>query len=169
MEKMTLPGVRAEPGGSIGDLYREQRLGLVRLAVLLLGDKQAAEDAVQDVFASLWSRRFHPDRDAYLRVAVVNRCRSHLRHRVRARNRHTPGDVPGPAPDERLALAEEHRQMLAAIDRLPGRQREVVVLRYYAELSLTEIAATLGIRTGTVKSTAARALTALRRFLEEEN
>jgi len=154
---------------TVAELYRMHRLELVRLAVLLIGDRLAAEDAVQDVFAGLWSRRFAPDGLGYLRVAVVNRCRSNQRRWVLARRKHTPGDLPPPGPGDRFELAEEHREVLAAIRRLPARQREVIVLRYYAELPVAEVAATLGIHEGTVKSSAARALAALRTALEEGN
>lgn len=152
-------------------LYRTHRLSLVRLGVLLLGDQQAAEDAVQDVFMSLWRKRNSPDGPvstlAYVRGAVVNRCRSDLRRRFLARRRRPLADLPGPAPGDELELAEEHRGLLAALRRLPTRQREVLVLRYYSELPVAEVAEVLGIHEGTVKSTSARGLAALRELLRE--
>ncbi len=146
-------------------LYRAHRLSLVRVGVLLLGDQGAAEDVVQDVFTAL-HRRGVEVTHAYLRAAVVNRCRSAIRRTILGRRKVAPMDSPGPAPGERLELEEEHREVLAALDRLPRRQREVLVLRYYSQLSVLEVAATLGIHEGTVKSTAARGLERLRGLLE---
>ena len=104
----------------------------------------------------------------YLRGAVVNGCRSVLRRRLLIR-RHADKDQPYPplSAEEAMLLSEDRRQVLAALAGLPARRREVLVLRYYAGLSEAEIAATLGISTGTVKSTAARGLAALARALKE--
>lgn len=152
-------------------LYAEHRRGLVRLAVLLVDDRGIAEDVVQDAFAGLSARTGRlrdPDAAlAYLRRAVVNRSRSALRRRRTARGHQPPHDVPGGDPADRVVLAEEHRAVLTALDRLPRRQREVVVLRYWSGLSEAGIAETLGISRGTVKSTAARALAAVERHLQE--
>lgn len=151
---------------TMAGMYREHRLELVRLALLILGDRTAAEDVVQDVFTALWRRNFVPEGPGYLRSAVVNGCRSSQRRMVLGRRRRAPDDLPPPGPEHRLEVAEEHRVVLAAIQRLPRRQREVVVLRYYSELRVAEVAVVLGIREGTVKSTTARALAALRGALE---
>lgn len=147
-------------------LYREHRLALVRLGVLLLGDQAAAEDAVQDVFTAV-HRRGIAVTHAYLRAAVVNRCRSAIRHTIIGRRKVVPLQPPEPEPGERLELIEEHQQVLAALDRLPRRQREVLVLRYYSQLSVAEVATALGIHEGTVKSSAARGLARLRELLGE--
>lgn len=153
---------------SLWRLYREHRLSLVRVGVLLLGDQAAAEDAVQDVFASLHRREVDVTR-AYLRVAVVNRCRSVMRRAVRWR-RVVPfaAELPEPSPGERLELADEHRAVIAALATLPHRQREVLVLRYYDGMPVAEVAAVLGITEGTVKSSTARGLDRLRALLREE-
>ncbi|MGQ0837293.1 RNA polymerase sigma factor [Actinokineospora sp.] len=170
MDEVAVRRAQARPAdASLAALYREHRLGLVRLAVLLIGEQAAAEDAVQDVFAVLWRRGFVPETPAYLRTAVVNRCRSTIRRAVLARRRVAPEVVAGPAPGDRVELAEEHQEVLDAIDGLPRRQREVVVLRYYAELPVAEVARTLGIHEGTVKSTCARALSTLRHGLGEKS
>lgn len=148
-------------------LYRDHRVALVRLAVLLLGDQGAAEDVVQDVFASV-VRRGERVTVPYMRVAVVNRSRSALRSWIVRRRRVVPGDAAVPGPAERVELAAEHQEVMRAVARLPARQREVLVLRYYGELSVAEVAQTLGIREGTVKSTAARGLERLRGLLDGE-
>ena len=152
-------------------LYAEHRLGLVRLAVLLVDDRSTAEDVVQDAFAGLAAHAGRlRDADAalgYLRRAVVNRSRSALRRRRTVRGHRPPHDVPGGDPADRVVLDEEHRAVLAALDRLPRRQREVIVLRYWCGLSEAGIAETLAISRGTVKSTAARALAAVERHLQE--
>ncbi len=90
-----------------------------------------------------------------------------LRRRRTARDHVAPIGLASD-PADLAVLAEEHREVLAALRRLPGRQREVLVLRYYAGLSEAEIAATTGISRGTVKSTAHRALAALERALQTE-
>jgi len=146
----------------LGQLYAAHRLSLVRLAVLLVDDRASAEDVVQDAFAGLaanGSTLRDPDKAlAYLRQAVVNRSRSALRRRRTARRYVPPRSLEAAGPDERAVLAEEHREILAALHRLAPRQREVLVLRYWSGLSEVEIADALGISRGAVKSTASRAL-----------
>jgi RNA polymerase sigma-70 factor (sigma-E family) len=151
-------------------LYSAHRLGLVRLAVLLVDDQASAEDVVQDAFAGFLARTASlddPDKAlAYLRTAVVNRARSALRRRRTARTYVAPHDVEPDGPSGRAILAEEHREVLAALKRLPVRQREVLVLRYWSDLSEAQIAEALGISRGTVKSTASRAIAALEKLME---
>lgn len=161
----------AVAGISLPELYREHRLALVRLGVLLLGDQAAAEDVVQDVFTGMWRTGNLPHAPSgalpYLRQAVVNRSRSHVRRLVLARRKPPPVDPDAPGPSEAFELSEEHRSVLAVLARLPRRQREVLVLRYYSDLSVAETAKALGINEGTVKSHTARGLAALRTGLEE--
>ena len=151
-------------------LYGAHRLSLVRLAVLLVDDLQSAEDVVQDAFAGFLGRHRaldDPDRAlAYLRTSVVNRARSALRRRRTARAYVVPHEVEPEGPSGRAVLAEEHREVLGALKRLPDRQREVLVLRYWSELSEAQIAEALGVSRGTVKSTASRALAALEKIME---
>jgi RNA polymerase sigma-70 factor (sigma-E family) len=151
--------------GSFVALYRAERLAMVRLAAFLVGDAHVAEDVVQDAFAGLhakWHRL--RDEDAairYLRRSVVNAARSALRRR-RTADRYTWPVAPSePAADSGVLLTDERNQLRQAVARLPQRQREVLVLRYWADLSEAEIAATLGVSAGTVKSSASRALQAL--------
>lgn len=155
----------------ITELYAAHRLALVRLAILLVDDLASAEDVVQDAFAAL-ARRPDAVRDgskalAYLRVSVVNTARSALRRRRTARAYTPPHEAGPPSPEESAVLAEEHREVIVALQRLAPRQREVLVLRYWSNLSEAEIAQTLGISQGTVKSTASRALDALQKTLQE--
>lgn len=149
----------------LSELYAAHRLSLTRLAILLVDDWASAEDVVQDAFAALTTRRGGlRDRSAalaYLRTSVVNGARSALRRRRTARAYTPPHEPDHDAPDAVAVLAEEHREVLAALGALAPRQREVIVLRYWSDLSETEIAAALGISRGTVKSTASRAMTAL--------
>ena len=93
----------------------------------------------------------------YLRVAVVNSCRSMLR-RMRLVRRHAEEDSPCPplTAEEAAMLSEDRRRVLVALASLPQRRREVLVLRFYLELSEAEIAGMLNISPGTVKSTAAQ-------------
>ncbi len=151
-------------------LYAAHRLRLVRLAVLLVDDVQTAEDVVQDAFAAFLVRRsgLHDQQKAlaYLRTSVVNGARDKLRRRRTARAYVHPHESPRDGTAEGALLAEEHREILAAMKRLAPRQREVLVLRYWSNSSETEIAEALGISRGTVKSTASRALDALAKFME---
>ena len=160
-----------EPAVDITEIYAAHRLSLVRLAILLVDDLASAEDVVQDAFASL-SRRPDAVKDpsktlAYLRVSVVNTARSALRRRRTARAYAPPHTLSPPTPEESAILAEEHREVIDALRTLAPRQREVLVLRYWSNLSEAEIAVTLGISPGTVKSTASRALVALERSMQK--
>ncbi|MFJ6215384.1 SigE family RNA polymerase sigma factor [Streptomyces sp. NPDC092296] len=171
-------GRRYAPGGeedrpTLADLYRARRLDMVRLAVLLVDDQHAAEDIVQDAFAALHRSHGETLADlenaaAYLHTSVLNAARSVLRRRRTARAYVPPHEVPGAPVDERVLLADEHRRVITALGGLKRRQREVLVLRYWSELSETEIAEALGMSRGTVKSTASRALDALERLLETD-
>jgi RNA polymerase sigma-70 factor (sigma-E family) len=156
---------------TLADLYRTRRLDMVRLATFLVDDLHSAEDVVQDAFAAVCSRHGErlddlQDAHAYLHTAVVNAARSMLRRRRTARAYTPPYHGPGAPVDELLLLAEEHRQVFDALAQLTARQREVLVLRYWSDLTEAQIADTLGISRGTVKSTASRALATLEKLLE---
>lgn len=159
------------PPPTLTELYRARRLDMVRLALFLVDDLHTAEDVVQDAFAAVcrtYGTSLHglQDPGAYLHTAVVNAARSVLRRRRTARAYTPPHPVSGPPVDEGLLLAEEHRHVLDALAQLTRRQREVLVLRYWSELTEAQIAQTLGLSRGTVKSTASRALDALEKKLE---
>jgi RNA polymerase sigma-70 factor (sigma-E family) len=162
----------------VAALYAEHALGLTRLAQVMLGDRAAAEDVVHDAFCGLcrrWDHLTDPRKaSAYLRSSVLNGCRSALRRQARGGGGRawTPGDEAldsaAPGADGPLLASEDRRAVLAALRRLAHRQREVLVLRYYLELSDAEIARTLGIGESTVRSTAHRGLAVLERTLTGE-
>lgn len=156
---------------TLEDLYREQRMRLVRLAILLVDEPATAEDVVQEAFAGL-HRNWGKLRDAaaavgYLRTAVVNGSRSVLRRRKTARDYVPPHAVNARSAESLAMLSTEHQAVVDALATLPPRQREVLVLRYYGGLSEAEIAEAAGISKGTVKSTASRALEALQRSMKQ--
>jgi RNA polymerase sigma-70 factor (sigma-E family) len=145
---------------------------LVRLAALLLADRAVAEELVQDAYVQLhqrWGRLRDPHKAlGYLRTSVVNGARSAQRRRGVA-DRYAAGQAPLPsAPSAELGAlgALGRAEVVAALRALPVRQREVLVLRYYLDLSESDIAATMGISRGAVKSHASRGLAALRGTLE---
>ena len=161
------------PGGGLDEAFRSHRADLVRLAAFILGDRGAAEDVVQDVFVRMHERTdlINGDLQYYLRSAVINGCRTTLRRR-RLIRRHAEqqgqqSTCPPLTTEEAALLDEDRRRVLGALATLPRRRREVLVLRFYLEMSEAEIAQTLGISPGTVKSTAARGLAALARQLRE--
>jgi RNA polymerase sigma-70 factor (sigma-E family) len=148
-------------------LFHMHWASLVRLARLLVDDVETAEDVVQEAFAQLhrrWGSLRDPDRALfYLRAAVANGSRNHLRSR-RVRRIHVP-DVPVPmaSAEAEVMDREEHRAVLTHLRELPWRQRQVLVLRYYLDLSEAQIADALGISAGAVKSHASRGVTSLGR------
>ena len=156
---------------AVDELYATHYRQLVRLSVLLVRDLETAEEVVQDSFVAMhgrWRGLREPEKGlAYLRQTVVNRSRSVLRHRgVEAR--HTPQPLPDhPGADEDAVRTERRNEVLDALRALPTRQREVLALRYYLDLSEAEIAETLGISRGAVKSHASRGAAALRHLLED--
>lgn len=152
-------------------LYQAHALALVKLAVLMTGDQPTAEDVVQDAFLGLY-RRWQTLHDAdkalgYLRSSVLNGCRSV--HRVRLRRQAVTLDPPRPvdSAEGEAMLDEAHREVLAALRRLPRRQREAVVLRYYLDMSEEQAAQAMGVSRGTVKSATSRGLAGLARMLKE--
>jgi len=168
-----LPARRAEVAdaeAAVAALYDAAAVGLIRLAYLMLGDRPNAEDVVQDAFCGLyknWDRLADHDRAlAYVRSSVLNGCRSALRRRAVGRRLTTY--QPPAASAEATALGhEERREVMQAVRRLPGRQREALVLRYYGDLSEAQIAEMMGISKGAVKSHTARGMSSLRAVLEK--
>lgn len=154
-------------------LYHEHALGLTRLAQVMLGDRAAAEDVVQDVFIGLYRRWGHLEDPAkaqsYLRSSVLNRCRTTLRRTGRANDAPAAATMHVDAADSGVLAAEDRRVVMTALRSLPDRQREVLVLRYYLDLSDADIAKAMGIRGGTVRSTAHRGLAALATILKMES
>ena len=153
---------------ALAELHRVHYRALVRLARLLVDDDASGEDIVQDAFVRVfngWDRVDDPVK--YLRATVMNGARSGLRRRLVAR-RYVPPVARAAAGADDVALARsEHGAVVDAVRKLPPRQRECLVLRYYADLSEAEIAATLGISPGSVKSHSHRGMAALTRVLGE--
>ena len=154
-------------------LYQAHALRLIKLAVLMVGDQLTAEDVVQDAFLGLyrrWSALQDQDRAlSYVRTSVINGCR--MSHRGKYRRGHIAPEVPGHAESAEATamLGEAHREVLDALRRLPARQREAVVLRYYLDMTEAQAAHAMGVSRGTVKSATSRGIAALARLLKEES
>jgi RNA polymerase sigma-70 factor (sigma-E family) len=166
------PGPSPDREGAITRLYREQWAGMVRLSLLMLGDRPSAEDAVQESFAAMY-RRWDKIKDgarveAYLRSAVLNTSRSVLRRRKLALLHRGQPEPAVWSAESAAMIGEDRREVLAALATLPARRREVLVMRFYLHLSDADIAQTLGISEVSVRSTASRALKSLGHKLKED-
>jgi RNA polymerase sigma-70 factor (sigma-E family) len=159
---------------AVTELYEARALEMIRLAHVILGDRQRAEDIVQEAFCGLYRRwaKLSDTANAvpYLRSCVLNGCRSAMRRPGR------PAGEAAAAPAEAAVSAEaavltleERREVIQAVRRLPGRQREALVLRFYLGLSAEESAAAMGIGAGTVRSAISRGLASLHRMLGENS
>jgi RNA polymerase sigma-70 factor (sigma-E family) len=164
--------MRGDATGAVTALFRAHHLELVRLALLMVGDQATAEDVVQDAFERLhrgWRGLRQPSSGlAYVRSSVLNGCRS-VHRRAAVARKHVPelaGSANATSPDAASA-ADDRGEMAAALRRLPRRQREVLVLRYYLDLDVAEIAGTLRISPSAVRATTTRGLAALARALGE--
>ena len=175
--------VRCRPAAAVIDrrdravaaLFDAHYAGLCRLATLLLDDPGQAEEAVQEAFLRTfvgWRRLRHPEHaGAYLRAAVVNQCRSRGRRRVTEQrgNRTVWAGTEDGAGEADVERAGDVLVVLDAVRTLPARQREAVVLRYYADLSEADVAEALGCAVGTVKSQLSKARATLARLLSDES
>jgi RNA polymerase sigma-70 factor (sigma-E family) len=152
------------------ETYRAHYRSLLGLAALLLDDTASCEDVVQEAFIRVHSARSRvrdPEKTlAYLRQTVVNLSRSALRRRILGLKL-----LSKPMPD--MASAEEgayeileRDQLKAAMRTLQRRQREVLVLRYFVDMTEAQVAETLGISLGSVKAYGSRGLAALRVAME---
>jgi len=156
----------------VSALFAEHHLALVRLAVVLVDDRAAAEDVVQDVFADFVrhaGRLRDPDAAlGYLRRSTVNAARSVLRRRRTERQHPHAGDTGTiEGADASTMRAAERDRVMRAVRNLAPRDQQVLALRYWAELSDTEIVHALNIAPGTVRSTISRALDKLERILKD--
>lgn len=156
---------------ALTQLYTLHYQGLVRMAAMLLDDRSTSEEVVQDAYVKMhaaWRRIKEPEAaTAYLRTTVINLARSRMRRRQVAQ-KHAPKPLPD-APSAEVGALEvlERDRVVAALHLLPSRQREALVLRYYADLSESQIADAMGISAGAVKSHASRGMAALRAHLQE--
>jgi RNA polymerase sigma-70 factor (sigma-E family) len=164
--------VPVESAARFADVYAEHHDRLVRVAFLLTGSATAAEDVTQEAFAKLHERfvRIH-NPGGWLRTVVVNGARNEIR-RQRARRRLVER-ISGTTTDRGVTTAglgsTATPELIGSLQRLPSRQRAVVVLRFYEDMTEADIAAALNVRLGTVKSSLHRALAALREQLGSED
>jgi RNA polymerase sigma factor (sigma-70 family) len=147
-------------------LYDSHYPALTRLAALLVGDAATAEEIVQDAFVTM--------RRAGRRLRDADRALSYLRQTVISRSRSRPAARPSPLgrqPDRpqggHQAIAHPQPTLLAALGALPARQREALILRYYANLPDAQIAAMTGISARAVKNHIARGMSCLQAILED--
>lgn len=153
-------------------LFRRHYAGLLRLGVVMLGSREAAEDVVQDAFVALhrhWSSLRDPEAgETYLRSAVLNGCRSWIRRQVTQR---APRPLmlvrePQSSPEDTLVGRDEVGSLVAAMRTLARRQREVLACRFVLELSVAETAQLLQISEGSVKVHTYRGLQVLQQRME---
>jgi RNA polymerase sigma-70 factor (sigma-E family) len=164
------PGTDEDAARAVTAIYTTHYRSLVRLAVLLVRDVATAEEIVQDSFIAThcaWRRLGDTEKAlTYLRRSVVNRSRSILRHQAVA-DKIAPELAPDlPSAEEDALSLLERSAVISALQTLPSRQREVMVLRYYAGLSDAQIASAMGISMGAVKHHAARGMSSLRAALD---
>jgi len=153
------------------DLFRREASSLVRLTRLFVDDRNAAEDLVQEAFIRL-ARSGHRIRDpekapAYLRSIVLNLVRDHNRRGLVSLRHHVPADDLAAVEDE-ITLRDDQQRVIDALRELPHRQRDCIVLRYYDDLGIDDIASTLGISRNSVKTHLGRALDRLERELASD-
>jgi RNA polymerase sigma factor (sigma-70 family) len=153
--------VEGVTGVDVDDLYAASGDRMLATAWMLLGSRHAAEDAVQEAFAKLAARDTSAVREpeAYLRTMVVNECRSVMRRR----RWHADAPV-----EDGVHLDRSDLEVREALARLNPRRRTVVVLRFYEDMKVDDIAALLGCRPGTVSSLLHRALKDLREVVGDD-
>jgi RNA polymerase sigma factor (sigma-70 family) len=155
----SVPNPDAGQVGEIESLFRTYRHDLVRLATLLTGSQWVAEDLVQDTFAKLTRRKYEVDHPAtYVRIAVVNACRSYHRRRIIEQRNYTLGSLDCP---------DKANELWDVLSQLSSRQRTAIILRYYLDLPAIEVARMMRCRPATVRSLIQRGLLRLRKELEE--
>jgi RNA polymerase sigma-70 factor (sigma-E family) len=160
----------ADVDALVRSLYAEHAPSLVRMARLFVDDRNAAEDLVQEAFIRL-ARHAHRIEDrnksaAYLRSIVLNLARDHNRRGLVSLRHRPPADEEQATAEDEVLLRDDQRLVIDALRELPLRQRDCVVLRYYFEAGIQEIAETLGISQNSVKTHLKRGLAALERRLE---
>ena len=146
-------------------MYQQHGQGLVRMVRLFVDDRNAAEDLVQEAFIRL-ARSAHKIDDhrkagAYLRSIVLNLARDHNRRGLVSLRHRLPLDDREASVEDTVVLAEDHQEVVDALRTLPRRQRDCLILRYYDELGVDDIADTLGISRNSVKTHLTRGMAAL--------
>ena len=160
----------ADVDALVRSLYAEHAPSLVRMARLFVDDRNAAEDLVQEAFIRL-ARHAHRIEDrsksaAYLRSIVLNLARDHNRRGLVSLRHRPPADEEQATAEDEVLLRDDQRRVIDALRELPLRQRDCVVLRYYFDAGIQEIAETLGISQNSVKTHLKRGLASLERRLE---
>lgn len=159
-----------DPDALVADLFHAHAPALVRMARLFADDRNAAEDLVQEAFLRLrrsLHRIEHSDKAvAYLRSIVLNLARDHNRRGLVSLRHRPPADEMRATAEDRLVMREDQRQVIEALGALPRRQRDCLVLKYYMELGLSEIAETLGLSVNSVKTHVRRGMATLESRLE---
>ena len=151
-------------------LFEQEGRSLVRLVRLFVDDRNAAEDLVQEGFIRL-ARNAHRIKDdakaaAYLRSIVLNLARDNNRRGLVSLRHHLPFDDRRASTEDEIVLRDDQREVIEALRELPHRQRDCLVLRYYQELGIDDVAATLGISPNSVKTHLKRAMAAMERRLD---
>ena len=163
-------GVPSSPRAAVTNLFHHHYRRLVGLAGLMVDDRETAEEVVQDAFEALyrhWDRLRDPYAAvAYLNRSVVNRSRSRVRRRMTERAHELPDAGVAPSAESAGLDGSRRDELLVAVRALPRRQREVMVLRYFLDLSEAEIAEWLGVSRGSVKRHAFRAVDTLQKRME---
>ena len=157
--------------GFVEAMYNEHGRGLVHMVRLFVDDRNAAEDLVQEAFIRL-ARSAHRIEDhrkaaAYLRSIVLNLARDHNRRGLVSLRHRLPLDDREASVEDLVELAEKHQQVVETLRALAPRQRDCLILRYYDELGIDDIAQTLGISRNSVKTHLTRGIRALESRLAE--
>lgn len=162
-----MSAVKRETSGSLDELFRSRWGPSVRLATVLTSDRAVAEELVQEAFLEVMQRWDGVDNpEGYLRTVVVNRCRNHQRG-MGVRRRHAPPPPPLAVDAYSWPPPRQLDEMWAALAQLPPRRRNALVLRFYEDLPIDEIARLLECRPGTVSSLLHRGLADLRKVLDD--
>lgn len=164
----------AERRAALVELFEAEGRALLRLARIFTDDANAAEDLVQEGFIRLYRSMGRIEDTsksaAYLRSIVLNLCRDHNRRGLMSlRHLQTAADeAPVDRPDDLVVQTERQAEVIDALLGLSVRQRECLVLRYYSDMTESEIAATLGISPNSVKTHCRRGMESLRVSLGED-
>ena len=153
-------------------LFEQEGRSLVRLVRLFVDDRNAAEDLVQEGFIRL-ARNAHRIKDdakaaSYLRSIVLNLARDNNRRGLVSLRHHLPTDDRRASTEDVIVLRDDQQKVIDALRDLPHRQRDCLVLRYYQELGIEDVAATLGISPNSVKTHLKRAMVAMERRLADD-